>query len=245
MTGTCYIIADLHLGEEDDRPLRGFLDTLSQRPPGRLIILGDLFAYWLESPTLVRRHDDVLSDLRALSRNGWTIDLIRGNRELVAGAMLEHHGSLHLHPRGLRLVINGMRIRLLHGDNLCKDPWHRLLTAFLRGFWSRWCLLSMPDILRQGLAMTMRRASRHRHHGHRDQSLGVLDPQRLAAATHNADILVLGHLHAEHHCRIGHSTILVCGAWHDGSGMWLEISDTATVSRHDWPGRLAPWPPRS
>ena len=243
MTPTCHIIADLHLGEEDDAPLLSFLDELAHRPPGRLIILGDLFGYWLESPAVVRRHAPALASLRGLRHRGWTIDLVRGNRELVAGTMLERHGGLVLHPRGMRLTINGTRIRLLHGDSLCRDPWHRLLTAFLRGFWARGCLLSMPDALRQAIATTMRRVSRQRHHDHRAQHLGVLDPQRVAAATRDVDTLALGHLHAEHHRRIDGCTIMVCGAWHNGTGMWLEIDAMGGVSRHDWPQRLAPWPP--
>ena len=84
-----YIAGDVHLhGADDGNPFPDFLDELARRSPARLVILGDLFEYWLEAERVVAFHEHVLGRLRALKASGWRLDLVCGNREFAAGRRL-------------------------------------------------------------------------------------------------------------------------------------------------------------
>ena len=72
-----YIAGDIHLHgtpEDAQSPFVRFLDRLAARPPARLVLLGDLFEYWLETDTAAARYEPVLSRLDAAvpsAGQGW------------------------------------------------------------------------------------------------------------------------------------------------------------------------------
>src|SRR2546425_1259065 len=81
--GTVALLGDAHLRESDDEVAAfvRFLDTLP-RDVRTLAILGDLFAVWIGSPDLVRRHHyEVVTALNRLRARGCSLLYVEGNHD--------------------------------------------------------------------------------------------------------------------------------------------------------------------
>lgn len=233
MAPVLYICGDVHLRDGGEGAFTAFLDRLAQRPPARLVILGDLFEYWLEGPQAVARYDGVLRRLRALGRAGWRLDLVRGNREQVAGRMLEAASGCRQHWPALDLALGGRRLRIVHGDRLCQDPGYRALAAWLNGFPHRWWQRLHPAWVQEAVARWLRRrsqaAQRARAAGY-TRRRPFLDPRRIAAAGRRADLLVAGHVHEQWRRRVRGTDTVLAGDWCDGVARWVEIAADGGVS---------------
>jgi UDP-2,3-diacylglucosamine hydrolase len=229
-----YIAGDVHL-RGDAGPFAAWLDELVACPPARLVILGDLFDYWLETDGAVRRYAGVLMRFRALRRLGWRIDLVRGNRELVAGRRLAAAAGAPLHWPACDVELGPLRVRIVHGDRLCHDPGLRTLTAWMSGFWFRAWQAGHPGVVQEWVARFMRRSSqrtqRQRNAVGYSGRRPFLDPRRVRAAARGADVLVAGHIHEQWRRRVGGIDVMLVGDWPGRAGHWIEgFAD----------GRLAP-----
>lgn len=217
---TLYIVGDIHL-RDGGGPFPLFLDQLRQRPAARLVILGDLFDYWLETTDAVQRYAPVLQRLRALRAAGWEMDLVRGNREMAAGRVLEAASGCVLHWPRLDLLLGNRRVRIVHGDRLIEDPGYRALRAWIGSFWHATWQLLHPAAVQDWVARSMRRNSRSQ----RPRAYRVIsvDPRRARAAARGAcDTLVAGHIHEQWRRTIGGVDLLLVGDWPDSVGQWIE-----------------------
>lgn len=248
-----YVVGDIHLADGANA-FYDFLDWLRQRPPARLVILGDLFDYWLDSADHVRAGAACFDRLAALRRAGWRVDLLRGNREMAAGRRLAAAVGSRLHWPRLDLRLGPRLIRIVHGDRLCDDPAHAFLDVHMRGFWLRTLALAMPMSLQTGLARLLRGHSRRRqlrrrrHHAHAtpmnepqratDRPIGgphaSFDPRRVGAAARGADSLVAGHIHACWRRRIAGVDCLLVGEWTATGGSWVAGHADGQLHQHDW-----------
>lgn len=233
-----FIVGDIHL-RDGQGPFADFLDGLAQRPPARLVILGDLFDYWLETADAVARYAPILERLRALGAAGWRLDLVRGNREMAAGRVLAATSGCVLHWPRLDLLLGQRRIRVVHGDRLIRDPGYRAMRAWIGSFWhAAWQLLH-PAAVQNAVARCMRRNSR----GAAPRSYRVIsvDPRRLRATARGAcDTVVAGHIHEQWRRTIGGIDLLLVGDWPDTVGQWIEgLPDGTLIHRqHDF---TTPW----
>ena len=220
MEPVLYIAGDVHLrnGHGD---FAIWLDELATKVPAHLVILGDLFDYWLETDDAVARYQPVLDRLRALGAAGWRLDLVRGNREAVAGRRLEAAGHLTLVWPALDVRLGGRTIRIVHGDRLCHDPGYRALASILNSFPFRWWQRLHPAAVQDSVARWMRRTSK----GSRPQPAGkrgpFLDARRVVAAARGADVLVAGHIHEAWTRRIRGVEVWLVGDWPPGHGHWI------------------------
>ncbi|MFW5858585.1 MAG: metallophosphoesterase [Planctomycetota bacterium] len=239
MTVACYILGDVHISQAPSG-LPAFLERLAARRPARLVILGDLFEYWIDVASMQHAHRPTLARLRALRAAGWRVDLVRGNREMVAGRMLAKEFGGRIHWPELRFIVAGLRVRVTHGDRLCDDPGHRLLVAGLRGFWFRAWQSCHPPLVQEAVARWMRRASRTQRvaryargaRGARGDGAGRridFAPRRLAAALRDTDLLVTGHLHRRARARVGGIEHIRVGHWPGRRGNWVEIDIDGSV----------------
>lgn len=225
-----WIVGDVHLagGEGPGHPFRLFLAQLAQRPPAWLVILGDLFDYWVDSPQTLARHADVLAQLRALKAAGWRLDLVRGNRETFAGRLFEIASGLRLHWPQLVCRVGGRRVRIVHGDRLCHDPPYHLMAAFLRLYAVRiWAGLH-PGRAHDAVARWLRRASRGSGRDRsRDARQGpprvFIDRRRVQAAGRGVDLVIAGHIHEAWRRRLGGVELMLVGHWHGQQGRWIEV----------------------
>lgn len=217
---TLYIVGDIHL-RAGEGPFPVFLDLLARRAPARLVILGDLFDYWLETADAVARYAPVLDRLRALTAAGWQLDLVRGNREMAAGRLLAATSGCTLHWPRLDLRLGARRVRVVHGDRLITDPGYRALRAWIGSFWhGAWQLLH-PAAVQDLVARWLRRGSRsQRPNAYRVISV---DPRRAQAAARGpCDTLIAGHIHEQWRRTIGGVDLLLVGDWPDSIGQWIE-----------------------
>jgi UDP-2,3-diacylglucosamine hydrolase len=228
VTTVAYIAGDVHLGVQPSA-FPAWLDDLHRLPPARLVILGDLFEYWLETAGAERRHAVVLERLRGLRRRGWRIDLLRGNREVVAGRRLECSSGARLVFPALDLVVGGVRVRVVHGDRLCRDPGYHLMAAWLRSFWHRGWQALHPALVQELVARGIRRGSHARTRVARGAPLSFLDPRRVHAAARGADVLVAGHIHVAVAVRIAGVPLHLVGDWGPHGGRWIEVDAAGTL----------------
>ncbi len=228
-----YIAGDIHLdgGPADaTSPFVRFLDSLATRSPAQLVLLGDLFEYWLETDAAAARYEAVLSRLRALAIAGWRLDLVRGNRELAGGRMLAVSTGCRMHWPHVDLALGNRRVRVVHGDRLCHDPGYRFFAAWIGSFWHRAWQSLHPAFVQDAVARALRRGSRS-HQLEREEarprprparSRVFIDRRRVQAAARGIDTLVAGHIHESWRRTIGGVDLILVGHWPGRIGHWVE-----------------------
>ncbi len=230
-----YIVGDVHLdGADSGFPL--FLDQLLEQRPVRLVILGDLFEYWLETNTMVAMHAPVLQRLRALKSAGWQLDLVLGNREFAAGRLLEISSGCHLHWPKLDMTIHQQRLRIVHGDRLCYDPSYRLFSAIMRSFWWRGWYPTFPGFVQDTVARYLRSRSRSKQRRRYERAQGsrpavFIDRRKVQGAARGCDTLIAGHIHESWRRTIGGVDMLLVGDWPAGHGHWIEVDAQGVITR--------------
>ena len=226
-----YIAGDVHL-VDDGGPFPRFLDRLAALPPAHLIILGDLFEYWLEADACATRYASVLQRLRHLRDAGWRLDLVRGNRELVAGRYLEVVSGCRMHWPRLDLTLGDVRLRIVHGDRLMCDPGYRLFAAWMTSFWHRGWQAAVPTAFQDVIARLLRRRSQASQA--RRARVGrqpFIDPRRVMAAGRGCSVLVAGHVHESWRRQIRGVDLILVGDWPGRRGHWLEVSSGGQITR--------------
>jgi UDP-2,3-diacylglucosamine pyrophosphatase LpxH len=222
---TLYVAGDVHLGQMGNA-FAQWLDWLSLRPAARLVILGDLFDWWLDSDQAVARHAALFERLRLLRARGWRIDLVRGNRELAAGRRLETAIGGIMHARRLDITLGRCRLRIVHGDRLCHDPGYRAYVAIVESFPFAWYQRLHPMAMQEAVARGIRQRSERRHHRPRPPTTGrprvFIDRRRVQAAGRGVDVVVAGHIHQSWRRRIGGVDLILVGDWPGSAGHWVE-----------------------
>ena len=79
------VCGDIHLRPGQDDAFMEFLRELSANPPEHLIILGDLFDYWLDCPEFIGFYQSLFDVLGVLSSAWIALHCVLGNREMAAG----------------------------------------------------------------------------------------------------------------------------------------------------------------
>jgi UDP-2,3-diacylglucosamine hydrolase len=228
------VIADVH-ARPGARAFPDFLAHLGRRPPTRLILLGDLFDYWLETDRCLRSYAAIIGGLADLRRAGWIIALVTGNREIMAGNRLARAARVTLHWPWLELTIGGRRCRCCHGDQMLDDPGYRLWSTWMRGKPMRLWSQAVPDWGQDLIARILRRTSSGREapsRGARRRLQPALDGGRLAPIVAGVDLVLAGHLHIDQRLQMGRTEIQVLGDWSPERPRWLEIDDAGACHRH-------------
>lgn len=226
-----YLLGDVHW-PSSGTVFPSFLDQLANRPPARLVILGDLFDWWVDTAECVTARRPILDRLRRLVDAGWHLDLVIGNRELAAGRCLAKAIGGQLHWPNLDLHLGTRRLRLMHGDRLGGELGYHLYAAFLRGFWFRPLLWFGLHAVQSLIATSLRAGSQQRAQRHPYQGLQRLSPRRLAAAWRGVDVVVAGHIHLAWSLRWAGRELHLAGDWSNGTARWLEGLPDGTLVRH-------------
>ena len=215
-----YIAGDVH-HDGSDPGFGRWLDGLAARTPARLVLLGDVVEWWIDGDTCRRRHEPILGRLRALRRLGWTIEMVRGNRELVAGRAFEVAAGACLRWPRLDLQLGPRRLRIVHGDRLIHDPRYRAWSAMCRSFVFRIGQALNPPVIQELAARFFRRTSRGNRPAAAMRRI-FIDPRKVRAAARGADVLIAGHIHEAWRRRVGGVDLILVGHWPRGRGHWVE-----------------------
>lgn len=228
------MISDLHLSPESPQLaalFEAFIKTQivdHSRPPESLIILGDLFDYWIGDDAAADiGQTQNLNTLRTVSDAGTRLYFVHGNRDFLVGPEFERATGAKLLDAISLIDLPGARIVTCHGDELCTDDVeHQKFRAMVRDAKWQTEFLSQPIAERQAYAGRAREMSETSKSA---KSMEIMDVSTDAVDAlmndANVHILVHGHTHrpAVHN---GDNTRLVLGDWQT-SASYLDISDGA------------------
>jgi UDP-2,3-diacylglucosamine hydrolase len=196
------IVADAHLAAAGPRR-DAFLRFLAAVPAlGRhLVINGDLFDMWFEYRTVIPRSAfPVLSALHVLVRDKIQVTVTGGNHDRWGGPFWRDEIGAAFHPGGVRLMLAGFQVDILHGDGIAETHataramhqvtrWPATVAAF------RWL---HPDIgLRLAAQMSGRLARQTRDGAVVERAAAAQARWARDRLTRDStlDLLVLGHTH--------------------------------------------------
>jgi UDP-2,3-diacylglucosamine hydrolase len=255
MSPSACFISDAHLGvrgagwQEREARLLSFLRQLDQQVT-HLIIVGDLFDFWIEYRNLIRaEYFDTLRILADLRERGTQLHYIAGNHDFALGPFLLNQIGMHVHTRSMDCELMGARIHVRHGDGILpSDVLYRLLHRVLRSRLNQRLYKMLHPTLGIGLAALASRLSRHGSSGrplkgervkaYRQAAKGLLERT-------GAQIVVLGHTHTPELVQGPSGTYCNTGAWLNGGsyallrdgriGLWrLEQGTWSEVQPLDW-----------
>lgn len=196
-----WVTGDVHLVPDDPDRAGFFLEFLAAARGGadRLVILGDLFDYWI-GPRHAHgcAYGPVVAACAAAARAGFPLEFVPGNRDFLGPAELASIG-LRVHGDVLLLDRQGARTVVTHGDLLVEGDrsyrrYRRVVRSgpFRLGYWL------VPAWFRLLVAGVLRRASRRKL----ARVTAYAFPVDVAGARrwvdeHGARELLMGHLHRE------------------------------------------------
>jgi UDP-2,3-diacylglucosamine hydrolase len=172
-----------------------------------LVLAGDVFQRWAEDGR--RPHPEVAPLCEAILRAAPRLAFVPGNHDHAASGWFARVAGAQVGP-SLLLELDGLRVRVSHGDEADTSRGYRALRALLR---SR-AADRLRDTLGAGAAWRLQAALDHAPAGAPDPAL-VAAQRALAArvlASGDADVVVHGHTHAP-----GREAL--------PGGVWLNLGD--------------------
>lgn len=212
-----------------------FLDGL----PGytdHVIILGDLFDFWLGAKhLLLPDFAEVLDKLRALTDLGIKISLIPGNRDFLLDDHFVKRTGVNLMGDYQDIELAGKMIRLTHGDLLCTSDWrYRIWRTVVRNPFVKAIIACTPLFFTKWMAVQMRRVSQSEVKQKSLQGLGFQEAAASNVMQDEATALVVGHAHVPHtktiHANNHEKTFYVCGDWVE-IGIYMTIEEDGIFYR--------------
>ncbi|WP_326518150.1 UDP-2,3-diacylglucosamine diphosphatase [Acinetobacter sp. CAAS 2-6] len=222
---TYLFISDLHLSPEHPRLVRGFLDLLThyQQQQTQLYILGDWFNAWIGDDYSAPWLDEIITALQHFTQAGNQIFFLVGNRDFALHHVFLNKFQGQLLPEITTLNIAGQTIRLEHGDLLCTDDVsYQRFRKIIRNPLLLTLLRKTPLSFRRQLASGFRKKS---HAAQQFKSYEVMDvnPQAVATALENVDVLIHGHTHRPAIHTMVNKQRIVLGDWREHEAQILEI----------------------
>ena len=114
-------ISDLHLAPEHDKTLMQFFRFMKTQVPyySELVILGDLFDFWLGDDT-ISSAESVVKALAYASSIGKRVLIAQGNRDVMLGRDFAAACGATLLAPEVAVKCIGKTILLSHGDEWCE-----------------------------------------------------------------------------------------------------------------------------
>jgi UDP-2,3-diacylglucosamine hydrolase len=226
------IVGDLHLDLFSTGGVTTFVDWCEGLDVPRLVILGDLFEFWV-GPGQARLPGAraALEALADLTYRGTAVDVLWGNRDFLLGRHFERATGARVHPDGLLGEHPGGPTLVIHGDELCTlDRSYQRFKRVMRAGPVRWTLAHLPFPLAKRMATGLRRQSQRSIEA-KPAPTKTMQPWAAGslAAREQAQVLVCGHAHEFRD-----------GPLPGGEGRWLVIDawggarDALVLDEWDW-----------
>lgn len=197
------VIGDLHLDVFEGSGPRSFgawLERLLPLSVPRLVILGDLFEYWVgRGQGAEPGAGAILDGLRRLVLAGTEVDLLHGNRDFLLCSEVEGATGARVRPHGLiGLMEGGRRTVFLHGDELCTgDRGYQRFRHVVRSGLVRGVVRITPLGLRRRAALALRRRSGQSTAAKAPDVVEMKASEALAWAERtSARTVICGHAHS-------------------------------------------------
>jgi len=196
-------ISDLHLAAAAPATLARFLRFCEEEATAHaeLLILGDLFEYWIGDDTLDDEADAVsrraAAALRALTGRGVRVYVMHGNRDLLLGAGFLRATGAQLLADPAVASIGGREVLLAHGDAWCtQDVEYMRFRATVRQEATQRQFLSGPRAARLAFVGAARARSES---GKQAKAMEIMDvtPSAVdeALRASRQRLLIHGHTH--------------------------------------------------
>ena len=240
-----WVTGDVHLAPDDPERAALFLEFFRQAraQADRLVILGDLFDYWVGPAHGLRCcYRPVIEAFRAAAAEGFPIDFICGNRDFLGPRDLESIG-LRVHGDALILDRAGARTVVTHGDLLVEgDHSYKRYRRVVRSGPFRFGYWLVPVWFRLLVAWWLRRASQRKLVRVTAYAFPIdLARSQAWLERYEAQDLLMGHLHREetHEHGGGRATRMLPG-WGARSGPHFVLGPAATLCSFRPEDSLAP-----
>lgn len=197
------VVGDVHLTPEAPQVTQrfvAFLDDVARRG-GTLILLGDIFDWWIGRQQASRQPfaTAILERMAAVAQAGVRLCFIPGNRDYAFDGA--DGLCIDVWPDVVRTRWGDRTVVLSHGDLLCSgDHTYQRVRRFLRSRIGRAGLRVLPYGFATWIAQRFRNLSSQVTRRSRPAKLGI-DYQlaRTWLDGYNADVLVVGHVHTGLH----------------------------------------------
>ena len=191
-------ISDLHLSPDHPKTVMQFFRFMKTQVPyyQELVILGDLFDYWVGDDT-IETAAPVVKTLAYAASVGKRILITQGNRDVMLGADFAAACGATLMAPEVTVSCMGRRVLLAHGDQWCtKDAEYQKFRAMTRDPQWQTGALSLPVDKRIELATRARAQSENTKTAKSAEMMDVVDVDVYKAAkAAGADIVIHGHTH--------------------------------------------------
>ncbi len=193
-----------------EKRLGEFLFSIRGRADS-LYILGDLFEFWFEYHRVVPFAGmGVLAQLAELQRLGTRVVFLRGNHDVWYQGVLKREFGFDGFYDELRVVIDGKRVFMMHGDALDRNFVPKVFRFLMRNrLNSRLFSLLHPDI-GIGMARWIARRSREMVRPMLADDMRNFARQRIEEGF---DLVVMGHSHLPELVQFGEGFYLNTGDW--------------------------------
>lgn len=194
------LLSDLHLSAATPRTFDAVADHLTHTPADAVVLLGDVFEFWVGDDQRQQLFERRCVDLLAEAAGHRHLAFMAGNRDFLVGAAMHAACGWQVLDDPTLLTAFGRRLLLSHGDALClADTDYQRFRALSRSpAWQR-------DFLAQPLADRLQQATAARAASEANRRATGVDPElwadvepAAAAAwlnTAGASTLVHGHTH--------------------------------------------------
>lgn len=212
-------LADAHLHHPEDRNYRlilSFLDGMTGKFD-LLVIMGDLFDFWIGYPVEVfPQYRLILDRLNYLKSQGVRIIYCEGNHDFHLGPFFTETLGVEVFPGPSELLLDGMKVHLCHGDQVNH---HDLPVRLLRKLLHGPLIPALIPLVPSAVALAIARVLNRRSNRLRDYKKQRFDPRNLVreyamsrfSAGYSA--VVTGHFHTPFIETVGDKTILSVGDW--------------------------------
>lgn len=221
-----WAVSDLHL--HPSRPagiehFRAFLNEASRYTP-RLMILGDLFDYWIGPYDFHRgEFEAVFSALRHALKQGLRISFVAGNRDFLVRNDLKQKLNVPTYRDQLPVHGNDDSWLGVHGDTLCHhDTSYQFYRRMIQTNWIGEGIRRLPNWCKRRLIRDLRQISESKIERMEGPDENFSRYRIRCLLGHEYQHLICGHVHYP-----GHHTITVKGQersiWILGD--WIEPKD--------------------
>lgn len=191
-----------------------------------IVLLGDIFDFWFDYPHFVMKgYEPLLAALDRARGAGSQLHFVGGNHDIWAAGYLHRRCGTAAAGGPLDLLLDGCRIRCLHGDGLLgRDVLYQIFRATVRHPIGVGLAKALHPELLFALSTWLSGNSRHCD---RDEIV-TLDRKaaRWLAAQHDAawDHLIIGHIHHPQTTADGPRKLSSLGGWLDelNYGCWRD-----------------------
>lgn len=193
-------IADLHLSAAMPRTFDAFAAHLRHTTADAVLLLGDVFEFWVGDDQRERPFERELLALLAAQAPRRTLAFMAGNRDFLVGAEVQRVCGWRVLPDPTLLIACGRRLLLSHGDALClADSEYQRFRALSRspGWQREFLALPLAQRLRQATEARAASEARKRATGVDPELWADVDAAAAIAWLHasGAGDLIHGHTH--------------------------------------------------